>query len=1737
MNYQNLAKDNNCKSPSPTKEESTAVMYTAEKEFANFQLRKDAFDSTQSQIMLDSTGHHSSGRQDQINFISSQKKAQNMNIRAENRQNSSLLHERATSREVSDHSTQKVTEIDEEYPKHLASHGSINSQGQNHKNSIEANLMLSPRLERICYGFLQFLDLTSCSLEKKAIEAFYSNGRLTKLKSVNLAGNPLGNASVKFIAEGSKWTELQILILCNTQLDYEGIKWLAMNESWRDLKELDLSQNSLIGDLGAANLCANRTWTNLQKLSLWDCNVNPIGISALSQNKNFYRLLFSSDTAEEEFPRVKQTGGFHRTINFFRKLQESNWRLQNSKKSLSERLPLVNEGAGTGPHTVLAKLQKYKEKILNDTSLQAELNLFVEVEVTSNDNTKGESQPLDLLFEIRRHLLDSEAAKESKILLLTGVAGVGKTMSLKHLQREMLSDWRLTPVSDNENWFPIYIALSSLTNPNSEAIAETLSRELSLTDEEILLLKNSTQNNLAFPRLLFLFDGYDEIEDIHGLLSLTRKQEFLKHNFFEKNKIKGESWKNAKFIITCREQSLNKLRRRELLFGAIHVNNESSELSIVPGSLLQRRIEPFSNEQITCYLRRFDCFIHLENERRQLPKSPHSVSWDLVQRFEKMIDNHNLRDLARVPFLLWIMCQILPKLAKMSVCQINGMNQTQLETVSKRFLIDCFVNEAIKSNLKIALENSDSLNNQQERVNGQKENEDNQQISLQTEQIMRQAQVLALRLEGYQISERTSRDPKIDDLFLISNLRPLVTWDSHHSRVKFCLPFIREFLIGKSLEEEIREYVPSDQNQEFEIPKDALINQRLLTIAASNFHVVRFLSDALKDDILSSNQLMKLVYLSRRKDKELDQENNDKRTKDTIQTTSYSPFAVAAANAITIVNAAGYHFSNIDLSNLSVPGANLRCGSFESAIFTNANLQGVDFTGSWLRDADFVKADLNNVEFGEIPSLKLQDKIDKIAYSLNGKYFAAEVSGQTIVFENTGLPKSHLAEIWRLPGSILGSPFSDDEKQIVTIIEENIATELEEEKPQNDREETRHIVLCIWDIVSGDCVEELYVPIEKTKLLNIDLRRKEIVVYDLLGVRKYVTTKNSWMNFRGLPRRPIIWDVKDNNIMLLENPEKNLTLCNIATGKPILKLNQRTNYCKLSSDAKQIASWYGDRTIRISDSVRGHSVKSLKTRMVKSFQLIGQQILIRKGNKITARDVSDGKKTVLIPSMYKPYSRYYKLSINLLDNHFACLETASNVSFQQLSLPDIANWKLNLQGAVVNGSNGLSEENITLFLKKGDYGVFDGDMLKYLFPRSVRESENIREISFIYRKLAPVHAKIIGKDINWRNLQKLDLSGNFFKDLGGQAIVSNESWPNLEELVLKGTGIGSATAKKIATNQTWKHLKKLDLGSNDINDLGAIEIGKSRIWTELEILDLSANRITDEGATMIGSNGTWERLLKLDLSSNRIMNQQTLVFICGNKTWKDLRYLSLELNRVVLEAKDVNKAIEDVASESLEMLALPEARFEQPLLRYFNTSEPKNVKELLLAGKAYLEIHAKIIAGNTTWINLQKLDLSRNGIYDEEGAEILSNESWINLEEVDLSSNALESRSAIALGNNQVWRKLTALNLHGNNLGNEGVYHIAMNKTWTNLQKLDLGANKIGATGVAKLRENATWVDLRDLNLAFNNIGIEGAISLSKNTTWTNLETINLVGSSANGEGVLRLRENQAWPRNLTIIN
>ena len=234
----------------------------------------------------------------------------------------------------------------------------------------------------------------------------------------------------------------------------------------------------------------------------------------------------------------------------------------------------------------------------------------------------------------------------------------------------------------------------------ADAITKILKNELSLVEEGTKIMQTSEACNTTPPNILIIFDGCDTA--VQKLLEEFLISE-LNHNKCNIPRIIGaEKYKTVKILITCREESLQGIKRRELLFAPIQHEELLHRSLNVPKLFLQRRIEPFSDEQITRYLIKccFHGLLEASNETEiqegedltqpsELPSNllP-SSSWVTVKNFETMINSYGLREVSRTPFILKVSVEVLPSIVTEN---ISKQTPLQAKTLTAYDLIERFV--------------------------------------------------------------------------------------------------------------------------------------------------------------------------------------------------------------------------------------------------------------------------------------------------------------------------------------------------------------------------------------------------------------------------------------------------------------------------------------------------------------------------------------------------------------------------------------------------------------------------------------------------------------------------------------------------------------------------------------------------------------------------------------------------------------------------------------------------------------------------------------------------------------------------------------------------------------------------------------------------------------------------------------------------------------------------------------
>lgn len=78
----------------------------------------------------------------------------------------------------------------------------------------------------------------------------------------------------------------------------------------------------------------------------------------------------------------------------------------------------------------------------------------------------------------------------------------------------------------------------------------------------------------------------------------------------------------------------------------------------------------------------------------------------------------------------------------------------------------------------------------------------------------------------------------------------------------------------------------------------------------------------------------------------------------------------ASSNAMSILNAARFSFSGMDLSNISIPYANLQHAVMDQTDLSHSNLSGCNLSLAWMKRANLENCVMKNVVFGELPWLE-----------------------------------------------------------------------------------------------------------------------------------------------------------------------------------------------------------------------------------------------------------------------------------------------------------------------------------------------------------------------------------------------------------------------------------------------------------------------------------------------------------------------------------------------------------------------------------------------------------------------------------------------------------------------------------------------------------------------------------------------------------------------------------------------
>lgn len=256
--------------------------------------------------------------------------------------------------------------------------------------------------------------------------------------------------------------------------------------------------------------------------------------------------------------------------------------------------------------------RKEYENLIKDEQLEQEERYYIKTQVK---NESGVVKDLhDYVREFLRGKGKDDVKSKDDVLLLTGLAGSGKSLSIKHFVKE---SWEK---GLPEDYIPIVVSLATVSDP-VRAITDTL-RKRGLNINDIQNLK-----------ILWVFDALDE----------SKEGAATNHKLYRLMEL--YLWPNSKFIFIARtgisDEKIASLCPREgSRNGLLHLN-----------------ILPFDRNKINQYLSQFSEIRRQENAQNKSSAG----GWEKPEAYTKFLDeNPSLDPLFSTPLYLSITAKVLP---------------------------------------------------------------------------------------------------------------------------------------------------------------------------------------------------------------------------------------------------------------------------------------------------------------------------------------------------------------------------------------------------------------------------------------------------------------------------------------------------------------------------------------------------------------------------------------------------------------------------------------------------------------------------------------------------------------------------------------------------------------------------------------------------------------------------------------------------------------------------------------------------------------------------------------------------------------------------------------------------------------------------------------------------------------------------------------------------------------------
>ncbi|BBE08826.1 Myosin heavy-chain kinase [Mycoavidus cysteinexigens] len=574
--------------------------------------------------------------------------------------------------------------------------------------------------------------------------------------------------------------------------------------------------------------------------------------------------------------------------------------------------------------------------------IQDGLAMYVAPQATSLTDKKSF---FDLNEAVTTYLAQAnDSSQKTQVLLLRGEAGSGKSTFNRHLARRLWQDYS---AASGEQPIPLYISLPTIDRPNKNLIGQYLSDKCGFSPEQINALRVSQ-------RFILILDGYDEIPA-------------EQRNLYADEKL--DQWQ-AKILLSCRPEYLMEGYKNHL---------QPRGRSRV---LLEYQLAPFSEQSIETYIHQY-----VKHTQAQ---------WSAQAYQDRLARIPNVKELLGTPFLLKMALSVLPTLDEARPGQV---------ALTRIKLYEQFVQTWFERSLARLKAIQPKLTGAQQKAFCSLEDEfiGHSQV-FNTDFALAMAEAKTTVVEYSAIARRVMPQDKRYEQFLSNKdeeknlLRFSALLIRQQQQYRFIHKSIQDYLVARAVWEELEEFTGFELSNRSEQLNGREDMRALWEVLDPSIQVDL---NALLNRLNVVEDLAVQLFLAERV------QQNRALVKPLLAwikaSTSQDGTSMAAANAITILVRAEIYLSKLNLSKVNVRGADLSYGIFDQTCFKGANLSEVKFRNAWLRGANLAEANLEKVDFGELPSLEMDEGVYDCRYSCNKDWLAVSTSNKVHLYQTQTL--------------------------------------------------------------------------------------------------------------------------------------------------------------------------------------------------------------------------------------------------------------------------------------------------------------------------------------------------------------------------------------------------------------------------------------------------------------------------------------------------------------------------------------------------------------------------------------------------------------------------------------------------------------------------------------------------------------------------------------------------------------